>query len=34
MAILSSILAWKISGMEEPGGQVYGVTKNGNWLSD
>ena len=35
MATHSSILAWKIPWMEEPGGlQVQGVTKSLTWLSD
>jgi len=34
MATRSSILAWEIPWMEEPGGLVHGVTKSQIWLSD
>ena len=33
MAAHSSVLAWRIPGMEEPGGPaVYGVTQSRTWL--
>ena len=34
MATHSSILAWKIPWIEEPGGLVHGVAKNQTRLSD